>query len=117
MKIARILAACVVALMLAVPGTASTQSDGARPVVVAITVKRGRPLGGIRRPQVRRGQVVRFVVRTDAGKDIHLHGYDLERRPRRGRATVMQFVARIPGRFELELHSPNALLADLTVRP
>lgn len=116
MKFARMLAACVAALAL-VPGALRAQSVGAKPVVISITVTRGRPQGGIRRPQVKRGQIVRFVVRTDAGKGIHLHGYDLERKPRRGRATVLQFVARIPGRFALELHAPDAVLADLTVRP
>jgi hypothetical protein len=66
---------------------------------------------------VKKGRVVRFVVRTDAGKELHLHGYDIEKTPRLGKTTVIQFTARIPGRFELELHSPNALLADLTVQP
>lgn len=87
------------------------------PTVVRITASKGRPVGGIRRPVVKRGTVVRFVVLTDRGTGIHLHGYDIERTVRPGRRVVIQFTARIPGRFELELHKPDAVLAQLTVTP
>jgi hypothetical protein len=87
------------------------------PAVISITVLKGRPVGGIKRPSVKKGRVVRFVIRTDLGTELHLHGYDIERTPKRGAPTVIQFVAKIPGRFELELHRPNVVLADLTVRP
>lgn len=107
----------VLALALVAVGGAPAQPRAVKPVVISITVKKGRPVGGIKRPQVKKGRVVRFVIRTDAGKELHLHGYDIERTPRLGKATVMQFTAKIPGRFELELHSPDAVLADLTVKP
>ena len=48
---------------------------------------------------------------------MHLHCYEIEKTPKKGVPTVIQFVAKIPGRFELELHHPDALLAQLTVRP
>lgn len=86
------------------------------PTVIRITVKQGRPVGGIKRPSVRKGTVVRFVVVADRGESIHLHGYNLERHLRPGQRAVLHFTARIPGRFELELHHPDALLAQLTVR-
>lgn len=98
-------------------GGATAQPTAAKPVVISIVVEKGRPVGGIKRPTVKKGRLVRIVVRTDAGKELHLHGYDIERKPRIGKATVMQFRATLAGRFELELHSPDALLADLTVRP
>ena len=104
-------------LALAVAGGASAQPAVVKPVVISITVQKGRPVGGIKRPKVKKGQVVRFVIRTDAGTEIHLHGYNIEKAPRKGVPTVIQFTARIPGRFELELHRPDALLADLTVKP
>jgi hypothetical protein len=104
-------------LALAVTGGAAAQQRAVKPVVVSITVKQGRPVGGIKRPTVKKGRVVRIVVRTDAGKELHLHGYDIEKTPRLGKTTVIQFTAKLPGRFELELHSPDALLADITVKP
>ena len=108
----------VALVAVAVPATATAQAATAvKPVVISLTVVNGRPVGGIKRPSVKKGQTVRFVIRTNAGTEIHLHGYDIEKKPRKGVPTVIQFVARIPGRFELELHHPDALLAQLTVRP
>lgn len=109
------LAAALLALVGA--GSAGAQTRAVKPVLISITVKKGRPVGGIKRPTVQKNRVVRIVVVTDAGKEIHLHGYDIEKTPRIGKRTVMQFKAKLAGRFELELHSPDALLADLTVRP
>ena len=48
---------------------------------------------------------------------MHLHGYDIEKNVKKGVPTVIQFVAKVQGRFELELHPTDALLAQLTVRP
>lgn len=110
-----VLALAVVAL--AVPVVASARPAAAKPVVISITVEKGKPAGGIKRPSVKKGQTVKIVVTTDAGTEVHLHGYDIEKRPRQGKPTVILFTAKLPGRFELELHNPNALLAQLTVRP
>jgi len=115
MRKALIMATALVAV--AVPTSAAAQHVVVEPVVVQITVVNGRPVGGIKRPSVKKGSTVRFVVRTNAGTEIHLHGYDIDKTPRKGVPTVIQFVAKVPGRFELELHQPDALLAQLTVRP
>jgi hypothetical protein len=84
---------------------------------IRIVVEQGRPRGGIKRPALKRGERVRIVVRTDAGVEVHLHGYDITRPVRPGQPTQLAFTADIPGRFELELHHPDAVLADLEVRP
>lgn len=84
---------------------------------IRIFVEQGRPRGGIKRPVIEQGKRVRIVVRTDAGVEVHLHGYDIERPVRPGQPTQLAFRATIPGRFELELHEPDALLAVLEVRP
>ena len=115
MRKALVMAIALVAV--AVPVSATAQAAAVKPVVISLTVVNGRPVGGIKRPSVKKGQTVRFVIRTNAGTEIHLHGYDIEKKPRKGVPTVIQFVAKIPGRFELELHHPDALLAQLTVRP
>ena len=112
--------ALIVAIALAaiaIPAAASAQTTAVKPVVISIAVVNGRTVGGIKRPSVKKGQTVRLVINTNAGTEIHLHGYNIEKKPRKGVPTVIQFVARVPGRFELELHHPDALLAQLTVRP
>ena len=87
-----------------------------KPTRIAITVKDGRPVGGIRRPVIKKGTVVRIVITTNAGKEIHLHGYNIEKPVVRGKPVVIQFTAKLAGRFELEMHDPDVLLAQLTVK-
>jgi len=113
----RALISVIALVALALPLAATAAPTVVKPVVIQITVVNGKVVGGIKRPSVKKGRTVRFVIRTNAGTELHLHGYDIEKTPRKGTPTVMQFVAKIPGRFELELHHPDALLAQLTVRP
>jgi hypothetical protein len=112
--------ALVIAIALgaiAVPTAATAQATAVKPVVISINVVNGRPVGGIKRPSVKKGRTVRIVVRTNTGTEVHLHGYNIEKKVKKGSPTVMQFVAKVPGRFELELHPSDSLLAQLTVRP
>ena len=112
--------ALVVAIALvavAIPTAATAQTASVKPYVVTINVINGRPVGGIQQPTVKKGRLVRFVVRTNVGTEVHLHGYDIEKTPRKGVPTVIQFVAKLTGRFDLELHGPDAMLARLKVTP
>ena len=115
MRYALVMAIALVAVV--VPVSVTAQDAAVKPVVISITVVNGRTVGGIKRPSVKKGQTVRLVINTNAGTEIHLHGYNIEKTPRKGVPTVIQFVAKVPGRFELELHHPDSLLAQLTVRP
>ncbi len=107
------------------PGHAAAGMKGAfavarpavKPVIVSIKAVNGRPVGGIARPTVKKGQIVRIVLQTDVGSQVHLHGYNFEKAVVKGKPTVIQFVANVPGRFELELHPVHALLAQITVKP
>ena len=101
---------------IAIPVAATTASAAVKPVVISITAVNGRPVGGIKRPTVKKGQTVRIVVRTNVGTQVHLHGYNIEKNIKKGVPTVIQFVAKVQGRFALELHPMDALLAQLTVK-
>jgi hypothetical protein len=116
MRTAFVTAIALVALAIPAAGTTAAASAAVKPVVISITAVNGRPVGGIKRPTVKKGQTVRIVVRTNVGKQIHLHGYNIEKTIRKGVPTVIQFVAKVQGRFELELHPMDALLAQLTVK-
>jgi len=111
------LAVVVAAATTALASTAvAAPATTPKPVVITITAKKGRPVGGVKRPTVKKGNMVRLVVRTDAGRQVHLHGYDIEKNVVAGKPVVFLFRAKIPGRFEIELHHPDVLLAELTVR-
>jgi hypothetical protein len=101
---------------IAIPAPGATATAAVKPVVISITAVNGRPVGGIKRPTVKKGQTVRIVVRANVGSEVHLHGYNIEKSIKKGVPTVIQFVAKVQGRFALELHPMDALLAQLTVR-
>ena len=82
-----------------------------------IVVDQGRPRGGIKRPTVKKGRRSCSSSAPTSGEEVHLHGYDIEKPVKPGKPVRMPFTAKLPGRFELELHEPDALLAVLEVRP
>ena len=88
-----------------------------KPTTVAIRVVGGVPQGGIARPKVKKGDRVVIVIRSDAGESVHVHGYDVERTITPGKPVRLPLKATIPGRFEVEMHHPDAVLAVLTVNP
>ena len=122
MRTALITAISIALVAIAIPVAGTTASAGTttaavvKPVVISITAVNGRPVGGIKRPTVKKGQTVRIVVRTNVGSQVNLHGYNIEKKIKKGVPTVIQFVAKVQGRFELELHPTDALLAQLTVK-
>ena len=96
---------------------ATTTTAAPKPTTITIVVKGGRPQGGIQRPRIDKGDKVVLVVKTDAGEEVHFHGYDIEKPVTPGTPVRIPFTANLPGRFELELHHPDALLAVVEVKP
>jgi len=86
-------------------------------VQVPITVRGGKPVGGIRRVTVAKNRTVVLVVRSDMADEVHLHGYDVSREVAPGRPVRLRFRATIPGRFEVELEESGLQIADLSVKP
>jgi hypothetical protein len=101
------------------PATTATDTTPAppRPRVITIRVTGGVPVGGIQRPQIEKGEKVVLMIRTDSGEGVHLHGYDIEKDVVPGKIVRLPFTANIAGRFELELHPADTLLAVLEVTP
>jgi hypothetical protein len=98
--------------------TAPTTTTAPTPSVTTFTivVANGRPQGGIKTFTAKQGEQVALVVRSDTGESVHLHGYNLEQPLRNGRTRIV-FRAKIPGRFEIELHESDILLGNLQVEP
>ena len=113
---AQALVTAIALVAVAVPAAAIAQPAATKPVV---DLDHGRQRPARRRHQAarpsRRASTVRLVIRTNVGTQVHLHGYNIEKNVKKGVPTVIQFVAKVPGRFALELHPMDALLAQLTV--
>ena len=99
------------------PTPTATTPAAPKPTTIAIRVVGGVPQGGIARPKLKKGDRAVIVVRADAGEEIHMHGYDIEKTVTPAKPVRLPFTATIPGRFEVELHHPDALLAVVTVSP
>ncbi|MCW2902655.1 MAG: hypothetical protein JWO67_4920 [Streptosporangiaceae bacterium] len=99
----------------AAPPEAGRASSSAAPVTIAVSVNGGTVRTPSRRVTVRRGQVVRIVITSDAAEELHLHGYDLELELKPGVTGVLRFVSDHPGVFEAELHRSGARAFELRV--
>jgi plastocyanin len=91
-----------------------TEASG---VDIAITVKNGKPVGGVAKATVKQGDKVTLVVRSDVADEVHLHGYDLHRDVEAGGTATIAFTAKIAGRFEAELEDRKEQILSLTVEP
>ena len=98
-------------------GETTPTTPAPQPKVITIRVVGGQPQGGIQRPTIDQGDKVVLVVRTDSGEAVHLHGYNIEKEIVPGQPLRLPFTANIAGRFELELHPTDTLLAVLEVQP
>jgi hypothetical protein len=97
--------------------TTTTQAQPAQPAVRTIRVVNGQPQGGVRTLSYKKGDRVRFKVRSDVADEIHVHGYDLKRDVTAGGTAQFSFVATIEGRFEVELENAHVQIAQLEVSP
>jgi hypothetical protein len=100
------------------PATTTTTTTAAPQVtLLRITVRGGRPVGGIQRARTRKGQAVRVVVRSDIADHVHLHGYDVMRDVAPGRPAQLAIKATLTGKFEIELEERGLEIGELEVRP
>ena len=63
------------------------------------------------------GDQVRFRVRADAPEEVHVHGYDIERRVPAGQTVTIAFDGELAGIFDVELHESGAPLGRLRIEP
>ena len=92
------------------------------PVIARIQIRGGEVVGGAQEIHAKKGDTVVIVVSADAPDDIHLHGYDIEKRVEPGQPARFQFAANLEGEFEVESHNAEdagrePLVASLIVEP
>jgi hypothetical protein len=75
--------------------------------------------GAMSPDEVEVGEGDRVRLRITSGKpiEIHLHGYDLERKVAPGEPATLSFEADLTGRFEIEEHESGEVLGVLIVQP
>jgi FtsP/CotA-like multicopper oxidase with cupredoxin domain len=92
------------------------------PEITRIQIRGGSVVGGPKDIEVQKGDTVRIVIASDADDEIHLHGYDIEKKVSPGRPARFLFKADAEGAFEMESHvaedaGRDPLVARLVVSP
>jgi hypothetical protein len=95
----------------------TTTAKPAAPPVPVIRVRGAKPVGGIKDITVNKGDRVRFVVDSDVGDEVHVHGYDFHQDVPAGGRVAFSFKATIDGVFVIELESHSEQIASLKVNP
>jgi heme/copper-type cytochrome/quinol oxidase subunit 2 len=97
--------------------TATTKAP-AEPPAERITIKSGKPVGGVQKITVTKGDTLHLIVSSpDTSQEIHVHGYDLKRDMAPGQPASFKFKTSIEGVFEIELEDTATQIASLQVRP
>jgi plastocyanin len=121
----------VLAFVIASPGgddstgTTETQAEAPappKPEVTKIDIRGGKVAGEPAEIHAKNGDTVVIVVSADAPDDIHLHGYDIEKKVEPGKPATFRFKANLEGEFEIESHvaedaGRDPLLGTLIVEP
>jgi plastocyanin len=105
--------------------TSGTQTEATappKPDVTRINIRGGKVAGAPAEIHAKNGDTVVIVVSADAPDDIHLHGYDIEKRVEPGKPVTFRFKANLEGEFEIESHvaedaGRDPLLGTLIVEP
>jgi hypothetical protein len=105
----------VAAVIIGTSGGSDTSTTTSGPVT--IDVKDEKPVGGIQKIDVKKGDPVRFTVDSDSAQEIHVHGYDFHKDVSAGGKVSFSFPAKIDGSFVIELEDPGVQIAALNVSP
>ena len=90
------------------------RSGGAASQNPAVPVLRPGATGTIK---VKRGELVRFVVRSPRADEAHVHGYDILKKVPPGGSVAFRFRAKFEGEFEVELEHAGEEFGYIEVTP
>jgi heme/copper-type cytochrome/quinol oxidase subunit 2 len=93
-----------------------------KPEVARIRLRGGELVRGPDEIKANKGDTVVIVVSADAPDDMHLHGYDIEKKVAPGQPARFRFKANLEGEFEIESHvaedaGRDPLVGTLVVEP
>src|SRR5690348_10417569 len=110
LAIAAVVAIVAVVVIIASGGGSSTSSGASASNVVL------RP-GSVQKIKVTQGDQVHFQVRSPKADVVHVHGYNIEKPVKAGQPLTISFKATINGVFDIEVHSTDTQIGQLTVEP
>lgn len=112
-----------VAAPTSVTGSTGPSSAGATAPVrpknpaIQIVVKNGKPVGGVEKISVDKGERIKFTVRSDVADEVHFHGYDISKEVGPGEPAKFSVPATLDGIYEVELEQRALPIAEIRVNP
>ena len=97
--------------------TEAAPATTAAPAVLTIKVVDEKPVGGVAKLKVKKGDQIHFIVESDSKQEVHLHGYDVAKDAAPDAPAEFDLDATIDGVFEAELEDPGVQILKLTVEP
>src|SRR4051794_2797639 len=110
-------AASTATAVTAAGASTAAATTAAEPSVLTIQVVDEKPVGGVAKLKVKKGDQIHFVVDSDSKQEVHLHGYDIAKDAAPGEPAEFDVKATIDGVFEAELEDPGVQILKLTVEP
>jgi hypothetical protein len=102
----------------ATTGGAQGEPAPPTPTFTTITVRGGKPVGGVKKITINKGETARIEIASpDTTSEIHLHGYDLKRNLKAGGSVRYSFVANTDGIYVIELEGTGTQIGSLVVEP
>jgi hypothetical protein len=100
-------------------GTATTEtgSKSTPAPVETIRIKSGKPVGGVHEIELNKGDQLKFRVESDEEHEIHLHGYDIEKKVAAGGSVTFDVKADIDGIFEAEIEDLTEQIVEIRINP
>jgi cupredoxin-like protein len=93
-----------------------TATDRIKGTEIVVAVKNGKVSPPTHRVQVTKDTHVRLIVTSDKADEVHVHGYDIEKKLAPGQPTTIELDADQKGLFEVETHESGLQLVQLEVR-
>jgi heme/copper-type cytochrome/quinol oxidase subunit 2 len=124
--VAAVAVVAVVAFVIISPGGGNDDNSGKKgssgskqgAVATRITIRGGKPVGGIHRISAKKGDRIKLVVTSsDTKSEVHVHGYNILKNVAPGKPVTFDFPAKIEGVFEVELEDTKTQIAKLSVGP
>ena len=110
-----VIAAAVVGIIL-VSGSGS-DSGAKKTADVTIDVKNAKPVGGVKKIELKQGGTLNLTVNSDTADEIHVHATDQHADVKKGGTVKMTIKPAGTGNSEIELEAHKEQIGELTIVP
>jgi hypothetical protein len=110
-----------VVIVLAIVGIVIASSGGGnsdpKTANVTIDVKNAKPVGGVKKINLKQGGTLFLTVNSDTADEIHVHATDQHKDVGKGGTIKLTIKPTGTGNSEIELENHKQQIAELTIEP